>query len=354
MARLSLTLVLGLLATSSHSHHGSTSQFDQTQVVHVEGVVTKIRLVNPHSYVYFDVVNEDGDVESWRCEMRAGGLLKTLGWTEEMFAAGTRISIEGAPARRESHGCYVSSLSLDGGSRIQRNASLTEEEIGVDRSRSLADGTPNIAGNWVREPGARGARQGAMCGGMGMGRAGGMGGGRPAYVPTEHGLAAVAEYERDDNPRFHCQVTNILFDWTFDGHVNRIEQSEEKIRLVYGFMDVERVIHLDRKEHPHNLQPGRLGHSIGRWEGGTLVVETIGFEPGLLFARPPTVHGDQLRIVERFRLSDDAETLIRDYRGEDPEYLKEAFESQDRVVFTTAAHQRYECEDLTEELVDGF
>ena len=352
MARLTPILALCLLANLGYAHHGSTSQFDQNQAIHVEGVVTKIRLVNPHSYVYFDVTNEDGSVDAWRCEMRAGGLLKSNGWTEEMFAGGARISIEGAPARREPHGCYVRSLSLDGGPAIQRNASLTEEDNDVERSKTLADGAPNIAGNWVREARARGA--GAMGGALAMGGAPGMGGGRPTYVPTEHGAAAVADYDREDNPRFHCQVTNILFDWTFDGHVNVIEQSEEKIRLVYGFMEADRTIHLDWEGHPDDLQPSRLGHSIGKWEGDILVVDTVGFEPGFLFARPPTAHGEQLRIVEHFRLSDDGKTLIRDYRGEDPEYLKEPFEGQDRVVFTTVAYQPYECEDLTEEIVEGF
>ena len=342
MARLAIVLVLSLLTYFSHAHHGTTSQFDQTKVIHVEGVVTRIRLVNPHSYVYFDVTNDNAGVEAWRCEMRAGGLLKTLGWTEEMFADGTHISIEGAPARREPHGCYVHSLSLDGGPWMQRNDSFTEEDTGVERSMKRADGTPNIAGNWVREPRARGARPA------------GMGGGRPEYSPTEYGEAAVADYDREDNPRFHCQFTNILFDWIFDGHVNRIEQTDEKVRLVYGFMDADRVIHLDRNEHPDDLRPSRLGHSIGKWGGDTLVVDTVGFDSGYLFARPPTAHGEQLHIVERFRLSDDSKTLIREYRGEDPEYLKESFESQDRVVFTTAGYQPYECEDLTEEIVEGF
>jgi hypothetical protein len=349
-----------LLTIPGYAHHGSTSQFDQNSEVQVQGVVTKIRLVNPHSYVYFDVTNEDGSVDEWRCEMRAGGLLKTMGWSEEMFADGTHISIVGAPARREPHGCYVRSMSLDGGPTIERSASLTENEGDVNRAKTRADGAPNIAGNWVREARGRGAGPGAMGGAaamgdaMAMGGAPGMGGGRPSYSPTEQGIAAVADYDREDNPRFHCQVTNILFDWTFDGHVNVIEQSDDKVRLVYGFMDVDRVIHLDMEEHPDDVQPSRLGHSIGKWEGDTLVVDTIGFEQGLLFARPPTAHGEQLRIVERFSLSDDGKTLTRDYRGEDPEYLKEPFAGQDRVVFTSAPYQRYECEDLTEEVVPGF
>ncbi len=96
------TLIAGLLLTtvSAHSHHGTANQFDQSKSLQVSGTVTKIRFVNPHSYVYFDVVGEDGDVQNWRCEMRAATLLRRSGWTADMFAPGTKIKIDGVPARR--------------------------------------------------------------------------------------------------------------------------------------------------------------------------------------------------------------------------------------------------------------
>ena len=48
------------------------------------------------------------------------------------------------------------------------------------------------------------------------------------------------------------------------------------------------------------LAPSVAGHSIGRWEGDVLVVDTVGFAPGVLSADAVTMHSDRLHVVERF------------------------------------------------------
>jgi hypothetical protein len=59
-----------------------------------------------------------------------------------------------------------------------------------------------------------------------------------------------------------------------------------------------RVVHMDGRAHPAKLQPSFLGHSIGRWEGTTLVIDTVGFnEKQWLAGSYPTT--DQLHLVER-------------------------------------------------------
>ena len=45
---------------------------------------------------------------------------------------------------------------------------------------------------------------------------------------TPEGDAAAAKFTQQDNPRFKCETTNIIFDWTFDGPVNRIQQNRDK------------------------------------------------------------------------------------------------------------------------------
>src|SRR5688500_20308671 len=58
-------------------------------------------------------------------------------------------------------------------------------------------------------------------------------------------------------------------------------------------------LHMNMKAHPPNVKASRAGHSIGRWEGDTLVVDTVGFLPG--FITTPVRHSNQLHVVERFR-----------------------------------------------------
>jgi hypothetical protein len=371
MIRFTILVTFVLALNVSQAHHGSAGQFDQTVDMEVSGVVKKIRFVNPHSYVYFDVTNEDGSVDEWRCEMRAATLLKRSGWTQEMFSAGTRINITGNPARREPHGCYVETIAIDDGEAVGRYAQLDPaNESDADRATKTPDGHPNLAGDWAAPqrlltttqvragPGAPGgATTGPAGEPIGARRPGDRPGGPPRrarYTQSEAGIAASVGYVREDNPRFHCMATNIFQDWTFDQHINRIEQSKDSISMTYGFMDIVRTIHLNTDVHPKNIEPSRGGHSVGKWDGDTLVVDTVGFAEGYLDSRAGIKHSDQLHVVERFTFDPADNSLSREYTGEDSLYLTAGFQGQDKIFLSDFPFDPYDCEDLTTEIVDGF
>ncbi len=61
-----------------------------------------------------------------------------------------------------------------------------------------------------------------------------------------------------------------------------------------------RVIFMDGREHPEDLKPSYHGHSIGHWDGDTLVVDTVGFNEKMWIDAEGTPHTDQLHMVERF------------------------------------------------------
>lgn len=351
MKRAATFTALAITAGISHAHHGTGGQFDQSQSLEVSGVVTKIRFVNPHSYVYFDVTNEDGGVDSWRCEMRAATVLKRSGWSADMFKPGTRIHIDGVPARREPHGCYVNEISLDDGEVIQRYQQLGSGDGPnvADRVARLENGKPNLGGDWAapqRLPSEQEVRD------IALGRR--VRGGGSRYEQTQAGIDASAGYVREDNPRFHCQATNILFDWTFDQHINRITQNADTITLTYGFMDIERTIHMNMDEHPDSVRPTRAGHSIGSWDGDTLVVDTVGFSEGYLNTRSGVKHSEQLHVVERFTMDPEEGSLTRNYIVDDAGYLLASFEGQDKIFLSETPFDPYNCEDLTEEIVEGM
>ena len=65
-----------------------------------------------------------------------------------------------------------------------------------------------------------------------------------------------------------------------------------------------RTIYMDGRTHPANLQPEYYGHSIGWWEGDTLVVDTVGFNEGFWLDRGQLPHTEQLHTVERFTRTD--------------------------------------------------
>jgi len=78
-----------------------------------------------------------------------------------------------------------------------------------------------------------------------------------------------------------------------------------------------RTIYLDGRPHPKNLQPSYYGHSIGKWEGDTLVVETVGFNERAWIDRAGTPHTTNLKFIERFTRTDH-DTLKYEVTIDDP------------------------------------
>jgi hypothetical protein len=101
---------------------------------------------------------------------------------------------------------------------------------------------------------------------------------------------------------------------------------------------------MNMKEHPHNLKASRTGHSIGHWEGDTLVVDTVGFAPG--FLSTPVHNSDKLHVVERFVLDPQKMALTRSYIAEDPVFLKGKYAGSDTILVADAPFNPGKCKEL--------
>jgi hypothetical protein len=87
-----------------------------------------------------------------------------------------------------------------------------------------------------------------------------------------------------------------------------------------------RAIWTDGRGHPDDPDPTFMGHSVGRWEGDTLVIETVAILEELEFAGG-ALHSPDFRVTERIRLSDQSpDVLINHLRMEDPHALAEPYE----------------------------
>lgn len=375
-------------ANLAYAHHG-IANFDHNADIELAGVVTGIDFLNPHSWLYLDVVGDDGEVTSWRCELRGSTVLRRSGWSEDMFPAGMEITVTGSPDRRDPETCYLGTAIFPDGSSIDRYGQLTEpvQSVPVDRPARLANGDPNIAGDWAAEqrvmtdprgqsgtlvpvsvadefepggvppggqafPGSRGTALSLADDPVDT-----FWNRRPSALPlTEAGAQAIEGFDgaSTDNPRLRCEATNILFDWSFEADINRIEQSEDEIKLLYGSMGIERTIHLDMTEHPDDIEPSLAGHSIGRWEDDVLIVDTVGFEPGILLSDGRVPHSDGLHVVERFSLDPETLALRRDFVAEDPAYFEGQYRGSDTVhIADLPYHGTTECRDLTYSEGDG-
>ncbi len=364
-----------LLPQLALAHHGGT-EYALNQTVEFKARLTRVDLINPHSWLYFDVTDDDGKVSHHRCEMRSMHVLRRSGWTADLLPVGQQITIEASPNRTDPNSSYLQTILFADGTRMDRYGQYVKAPKGglqevrgpivrpnTNRPPRRPTGEPNIAGEWAPEqvvmvdprgtggglvpltqvsqykPGQRptntgGARRG---GGAGPRLYGGT-------ELTELGEKAAADFKRDDNPRFHCQATSIVFDWTFDGPINRITQNKDTIVLEYGQFGLKRTIYTNLKEHPQNIKQSRPGHSIGHWEGDTLVVDTVGFLPG--FLNTPVRSSDKLHVVERFSLDPNKMALTRSYVAEDPVYLKGQYTGSDTVLVADAPYNPGKCQEL--------
>ena len=365
MNRICFTIVSLGIAAGAYAHHSAAPHFDMDNPVTVEGVITELRLVNPHAYVYFDVTDDTGEVANWRCELAGGTGMRRRGWTDDSLLPGQAITMTGAPARREDRVCYTNFIEFEDGTRIARNdpppgfeaAPAADAPAAPETwTAYLPNGQPNLGGPWVRQgmgggmgppPGGAAAGPGGMGPAPGGMAGGGPGGGRPA--PTEAGLAAAADYEQPfDDPAIHCHPANIIFGFTHDSHVNDIYQTDDTVTIQYGYMDLVRTVHLDRTEHPDDIVPSVGGHSIGRWEGDVLVVDTVGFEQGVVFPLGDgLMHSADMQVTERFEVRDEGQTLVRGYVAHDPAFLQTDWVGESVFLRTSEPYRPYNCTELS-------
>lgn len=116
-------------------------------------------------------------------------------------------------------------------------------------------------------------------------------------------------------PTQPCAPSGLFMQLTNPGAV-RIIQTPQQITLEFQSDADRRVIHMNA-EHPQNLQPSMNGHSVGRWEGDELVVDTIAVSEQSPLDRYGTPHSTQLHVVERIRLIHDGTALQNYVYGED-------------------------------------
>jgi hypothetical protein len=154
--------------------------------------------------------------------------------------------------------------------------------------------------------------------------------GAPEYGPLEFGglkltpaadKAARAWKIADDMTVSNtCRIPSIVYAMQGPFPIEIFQGTElTVIRLEY--FDMARVIFTDgRKHQPASAPHTKTGNSIGHWEGDTLVVETTLLKEATI-TNNGLSHSDNVRVIERFRLSADGRKLLSTQEFEDPDTL---------------------------------
>ena len=96
-----LILVAALIAPALMAHHSVPVNFDQSTEIAVEGVLTEIKWLNPHSHFRMEVTDESGATVQWLVEMGSVNAMRRSGFETDVFHLGDSVLVVGYPGRRD-------------------------------------------------------------------------------------------------------------------------------------------------------------------------------------------------------------------------------------------------------------
>jgi len=299
-AKFALVCSASLALSAPVFAHHSAAAYDTQKEVTLKGTVAKYRFANPHVYMTVTVMKEDGSTEMVDVEAGAASVLNGLGFNASSLKVGDVVSIVGNPGRTNPTGMLL------GKDLYKQDGSYLPLNIG---SRSVYDGKIDVSakdlnGTWFAP------------------RAGFTGflGGTRRWSMTDKGKAAVASFDPKANPQKDCVPIGAPA-LMFYPVANSINVQKDKVVIKTDWMDSQRTVYLDGRKHPPANQTFLLGHSVGHWEGKTLVVDTTNFKEHAMGNSTSLPGSTEKHLTERFTLSPDGKTI--EYAGtlEDPVYL---------------------------------
>lgn len=294
--------LIALLWTQASPAHHSEAGFDVETVVAFQGAVSKVAWRNPHVYFTVETVVESGGTVEWEVETGGIPLLERSGWHRDSLKPGERITVRGHPAREPGR-TYALLLSLE-----KADGSILQQQV---TNSEATDTATSLAGTWKGN----------------LANLGDLSQGFRSIPLTPEGTAAQEVFDVNvEHPAASCipyPTPAIILGSGF--WLSQIEPGEDVVAIRNEWFDVERTIFMDGRNHPENGERTIQGHSIGRWEGDTLVVDTTNFADHRSPYQTGVPSGSQKHVVERYTLSDDGSRILVEFTLEDPQYLAEPF-----------------------------
>ncbi|NNC64561.1 MAG: hypothetical protein HKN84_07230 [Gammaproteobacteria bacterium] len=282
---------LGSIFASSVSAHHSVAPFDRASMQELEGEITSITWRNPHIFLTLSVTDESGETAEWDIEGDSANAAAHRGYDRDTLSIGDNVRIAGWPSTRGRREVFLINILHDGVETVlgaldaplrwtdssgSLRPAVASEELGRSIFRVWAPGGLYRSRMDIRYmPAAQAARN--------------------AWDPLTDMLAL--QCIPPGMPNANMNPYPIGF--TDEG---------ERIRLDIEEWESTRYIDMVSEEIPAGPPAGRLGYSIGRWLGDTLVIETarIDFE---YLDDEGTPMSDEARILEQYTVNEDGSRL---------------------------------------------
>lgn len=299
LSRKVLALALAMAAVQPVDAHHSAAAFNTDTEVTVTGRVTQYSFRNPHVYMTMEVKKEDGTRISTEVEAGAASVIGPLGFTRDSVKVGDVVTVHGNPGKREPEALLLGrELFKEDGTYYPLNISSRATNQQTDAIATSIEGTwfaPRTsffaflgsASNWqINETG------------------------RAAMVAA----GGVATPQKDCIPIGEPAVM-------FYPVATKIDVQDDRVDLFIDWLDSQRTVWLDGRDHPPATETFQHGHSVGHFEGKVLVVDSANFAANPIGFSMTLPSGTGKHLTERFEISADGKQLVYSGTMEDPEFL---------------------------------
>jgi hypothetical protein len=348
-AKIAAAAVVLAAAVPAAAHH-SNSAYQVDQIVTLEGTVKEWRWMNPHTWLILSVESADGKTQEWAVEGRPPGILGRAGWSSTILQPGEHVTVHASPAKNGDPEAIIARVTKADGTvlgnqpNFNREAAASVARPAAPSAVPAAGSRPNFAGVYYPANEVGGAPPPAR---------------RPSQPlppPTRSSPTADGSQGRGpDAPKLTAEYlakwnaitkSRISGSYATDNVANclppgvpammsaaygmEIMQDEQKLTFFSEHQDALRRVYLDgRKPTPEILaDPTYAGYSTGRWEGDTLVVDTVALTTKS-YIDSSSPHSDKMTVNERMRFVEPG-VIENQITVNDPEALTEPWHATRR------------------------
>jgi hypothetical protein len=314
-----LVVLSAAMVLPAFAHHSFAADYDEKKPITLKGTVTKYDWSNPHVIVFVDVT-EGGKIVNYATEWESRIELKRAGWRIDSLKPGDAVTIEASASRDGENKAGGKSITLASGKKL---LSATEAQMLTPRPPVVAKAAPRWPDGHVRlgiGPGEIGYWANASVSGLSedpkvkMNRDGLLANIADAgkVAPFQPWAKALYEHRQGnflkDDPMASCLPPGGPRQFQVPYGLQILEQPDRRRIFVMsgGGNRNWRLINMDGSPLPNmdEKSPTYFGYSAGKWEGDTLVLNTIGFNERFWFTSGGLPHTEKLSLTERLSRPD--------------------------------------------------
>ena len=306
--------ILVCFTGSAHAHHSFATHYDTSNVVEINGVLSSVKMRSPHSFFEVDIVNEDGETETWEVEAHAVPILRRLGISRETLKVGDAVMFRGPRSRRpEKLLLFGAEIETASGEQFEMLDSVRKApDYAISDTREGITGIDRLTGKWMTFISGQKVSDSPM-------------------PLNEAGRDARENFNAAFNSSSECVPSN-LPSLLMIPYVYEIKRDGDKVDIFHEYARLRRPVTLGSSVP--NVTDPTYGKRVGRYENDTLIIESTDFpamSAGLASGWEPNGNGadipssTQKELVERYTVNGDGSVLTVEYTVTDPAYLSEPF-----------------------------